>query len=76
MVGDCLGIGDTTVLWPHGMTTTIFDREPLTIEVPGLGRVRVGSGVDGGAESRGDLPKGIDAIPSGCPTDHVIAFYP
>ena len=74
MVGDCLGIDHATVVWPHG--TTISDRDPLTIEVPGLGRVRVGSSVDGGAGDLGDLPKGIDAIPSGCPTEHVIAFYP
>jgi|1186.fasta_scaffold800995_2 hypothetical protein len=74
MVGDCLGIGHATVIWPHG--TTITDRDPLTIEVPGLGQVRVGSGVDGGADGVGDLPKGIDTIPSGCPTRQVIAFFP
>jgi hypothetical protein len=74
MVGDCLGIGHATVIWPHG--TTISDRDPLTIEVPGLGQVRVGSGVDGGADDLGDLPKGIDAIPPGCPTRQVVAFSP
>ncbi len=80
MVGDCLGVeGDgatATVIWPHG--TTVTADEPLTIDVPGVGRVKAGDPIDGGG---GDvdidrLPKGIDAIPSGCPTELVVAFLP
>jgi len=75
MVGSCLGISDTTVFWPHG--TKVVDENPLTIEVPGLGRVTVGNQLTGGADVYVDhLPKGIDAIPSECPTTEVAAFYP
>lgn len=75
MVGDCLGVSDTTVFWPHG--TTVVDDEPLTIDVPGLGRIGVGDQVSGGADAYVDyLPSGIDAIPSGCPTTSVIGFFP
>jgi hypothetical protein len=79
MVGDCLGVeGDgavATVIWPHG--TKIASDDPLTIDVPGLGRVSVGDQVAGGDDVNVDrLPKGNDAIPSGCPTEQVVAFYP
>jgi hypothetical protein len=75
MVGDCLGIQTATVLWPHG--TRIVSDTPLTIDVPGLGRVRVGDHVEGGGvEYVGHLPKGIDSIPSGCPTQQVLGFDP
>lgn len=80
MVGDCLGVeGDgavATVIWPHG--TKIVSPDPLTIDVPGLGRVSVGDQVAGGGGdvSVDRLPKGIDAIPSSCPTEQVVAFYP
>jgi hypothetical protein len=64
------------VIWPHG--TKIATDDPLTIDVPSLGRLRVGDYVDGmgGDEYVDYLPKGIDAVPSGCPTDQVVAFYP
>jgi hypothetical protein len=76
MAGDCLGINGATVIWPHG--TKIATDDPLTIDVPSLGRLRVGDYVDGmgGDEYVDYLPKGIDAVPSGCPTDQVVAFYP
>lgn len=75
VVGACLGINDATVFWPYG--TEVVAENPLTIDVPGLGRVSVGDQVIGGADVYADhLPKGIDAIPSGCPTKDVVAFYP
>jgi hypothetical protein len=89
IVGDCLGINGSavdgaTVIWPHGTTITADD--PLTIEVPGLGSLRVGDGVDGsgdqfvnhrpGQEYVDYLPKGIDRVPTGCRRNQVIAFYP
>lgn len=75
MVGACIGIDDVTVIWPYG--TKIATQHPLTIDVPGLGRLKVGEHADGGADLYGHhLPKRIDAIPSDCPTQRVIAFYP
>lgn len=75
MVGRCLGLNDATVIWPHG--TKVVSDDPLTVDVPGLGRLRIGDEVGGGADVYGDhLPEGIDAIPSGCPTEEVVAFYP
>jgi hypothetical protein len=75
MVGHCLGIEGATVIWPYG--TTIVSGDPLTIDVPGWGRVKPGVGVSGGAVAYADsLPKGIDAMPSGCPTTQVLAFDP
>jgi len=73
MVGDCLGINDRTVIWPHG--TEIVAEDPLEIDVPGLGRVGLGDEVTGGAVVYADyLPDGIDAIPPTCPRERVIAF--
>jgi len=89
IVGDCLGIqGATvdgaTVIWPHGTKITADD--PLTIDVPSLGSLRVGDYVGGlgdqfvnhrpGEEYLDYLPKGIDRVPSGCHRNQVIAFYP
>ena len=75
MVGECLGLDDATVIWPHG--TTVVADDPLTIDVPGLSEVTVGDTLTGGADVYADyLPEGIDAIPEGCPTGRVIAFYP
>lgn len=75
MAGDCVGIDGATVVWPHG--TTIVSGNPLTIKVPGLGRVTLGDQVSGGGGDYGvHVPKGIDAIPTGCPTERVVAFYP
>ena len=77
MVGDCVGLNDVTTIWPHG--TVVTSNDPLTIDVPGLGHLTVGDPVSGGADGGGPgplthLPKGIDAIPSGCPTDQVVYF--
>jgi hypothetical protein len=75
LAGGCLGIGGATIIWPYG--TQVSSDDPLTIYVPGLGRLTVGDRVDGGGDEYGDhLPKGIDAVPSDCPTEQVVAFFP
>ena len=89
IVGDCLGINGSavdgaTVIWPHGTKITADD--PLTIDVPGLGSLRVGDAVVGsgdqfvnhrpGQQYIDHLPKGIDRAPTGCRRNQVIAFYP
>ena len=89
IVGDCLGNNDpmikgATIIWPHGTKITADD--PLTIDVPTLGSLRVGDRVDGlgdyfvnhrvGQVNLDYLPKGIDRVPSGCHRNQVIAFYP
>ena len=74
LVGDCLGIGGNTIIWPYG--TEIVSDGPLVVNVPGEGQVTIGDQVTGGASHYGDnLPDGIGAIPSGCPTD-LFAYYP
>jgi hypothetical protein len=63
------------VIWPQG--TRIASDDPMTIDVPGLGTLTIGDQVAGGGVEYGNrLPEGIDAIPSGCPTDEMVAFYP
>ncbi|MFN8195566.1 MAG: hypothetical protein U0R80_14945 [Nocardioidaceae bacterium] len=80
MAGTCLGItldGTTwTVVWPYG--TKVVDRDPLTIDVPGQGRLSVGTALGGGGlqldVSR--LPEGVDRIPAGCPTSFIFSWFP
>jgi hypothetical protein len=77
MAGHCLGIDGATVIWPHGTKITL--NKPLTIDVPGIGPVKVDDYVSGGASADDPgplraLPKGIDAVPSGCPTDRAVYF--
>jgi hypothetical protein len=74
-VGECLGIDSWTVVWPYG--TTITSEDPLTIDVPGEGRISVGDTVDGGGDvsTNGDSAN-FGAIPSGCPGDRVVEYYP
>lgn len=43
LVGGCLGMGEDVVIWPHG--TEVVQDDPLTIDVPGLGEVRIGQDV-------------------------------
>lgn len=74
LVGNCLGIETTTVIWPYG--TEVVSDDPLTIDVPGLGRVTIGDHVEGGADDYVDqLPSGIDALPSGCFDERLAVFY-
>ena len=42
-VSGCLGVDDTVVVWPHG--TRVVQERPLTVAVPGLGRVGLGDEV-------------------------------
>lgn len=70
-----LGFDGVTVLWPQG--TKIVTDDPLTIQVPGLGRVTSGDSAYGRVDTfaPGHLPEGIGAIPDGCPSE-LIAFFP
>lgn len=74
MAGSCLGIEAGTILWPHG--TKVVSDDPLTIEVPKLGRITVGDRVSGGGSQYARLPKGIEKIPSGCASEEVYTFFP
>lgn len=42
--GGCLGVHDAAVIWPHG--TKVIDDDPVILEVPGNGRVRLGDEVE------------------------------
>ena len=75
MTGRCLGIDRVTVIWPHG--TSVTSEDPLEIDVPGLGRVRLGDHVEGGGYSATEqLPEGISRVPESCPAGRVLAFFP
>lgn len=43
VVGGCLGARGVVVVWPHG--TRVVDTDPLTVDVPGSGRVGPGDEV-------------------------------
>lgn len=77
LAGDCLGINQMAVIWPHG--TTVVDTDPLTITVPGVGSLSVGDHVSGGGAdfSFDHLPDGIDEVPSGCTTSgrRIMEFF-
>lgn len=79
MAGSCLGIDGATAIWPHG--TKITSHDPLTIDVPGLGQLSVGDVVSSGGEPSDPtdtdphLPRGIKAVPSGCPTRGLVYIY-
>jgi hypothetical protein len=75
VVGDCLGAGGYTVVWPHG--TEVVDEDPLTIDVPGEGEVTLGDEVslpggyvsesDGGARTAtGPVQAGGVTVPEDC----------
>jgi hypothetical protein len=77
LVGDCLGIDGRTVIWPHG--TEIVSTDPLEVDVPDFGKLSEGDEFsEAGAEdwSADRLPDGIDALPSGCPGENLIALVP
>ena len=40
LVGDCLGFGGNTIIWPYG--TEIVSDDPLVVDVPGEGQVTIG----------------------------------
>ena len=40
VVGGCLGADGYVIVWPHG--TEVVDEEPLTVDVPDVGRVSLG----------------------------------
>lgn len=40
VVGGCLGASGYVIVWPHG--TDVVDEDPLTVDVPGVGRVALG----------------------------------
>lgn len=75
MVGSCLGIDATTVIWPYG--TKVVSESPVIVDVPGLGHLSPGDTVSGGGEQwTNRLPKGIDALPAGCSGHDVLEFWP
>lgn len=81
LAGDCLGIATKayhqsrhgmkagpgaryTAVWPHG--TKVVSDDPLTIDVPQLGKVRVGDLIGGGVS---DLASPPDGTPKSCPSE-------
>lgn len=74
-VGDCLGLDQTLIIWPPG--TEVIAQEPLTINVPGLGAVKVGDHIEGGGQEYdvSDPPDGLK-IPAGCSSDLLYSFFP
>ncbi len=75
MVGGCLGLDDSVVIWPPG--TRVVSGDPLTIDVPGLGSVAVGDSIGGGGldyEGR-EPPNGLQ-IPPSCEGQSLVSFFP
>lgn len=78
-VGGCLGMGGDVVVWPHG--TRVMDRDPLTLEVPGNGRVQIGQNVRLGGgfvvehDEPGEVPDplvvGSVTVPKSCAKHNV-----
>lgn len=81
LVGDCLGIGDAVAFWPKG--TKVVSEDPLTIDVPGEGKVTVGDTVQGAggshstaSDSEVDSSKPELPIPASCPSTSWVDFRP
>ncbi|MFN8196257.1 MAG: hypothetical protein U0R80_18480 [Nocardioidaceae bacterium] len=74
VVGTCLGVEDTVVIWPPG--TEVANDDPLTVDVPGLGEVGVGDRIQGGAVERDpeEPPDGLE-IPEGCTGHGLVSFW-
>jgi hypothetical protein len=73
VVGGCLGTDGYVVVWPHG--TEVVDEDPLTIDVPGAGRVALGDDVSLGGgfvlehtstDHDGPLETGDVTVPAAC----------
>lgn len=73
--GKCLGIDSAVTIWPP--ETRIVSDEPLVIEVPGLGRIKVGDRIKGGgyASKPSKPPSGIQ-VPSSCQNRSLFSFFP
>ena len=75
VVGNCVGVADTVVIWPHG-TKLVGDRE-LRIEVPGVGtyalgdQVSVGGGVAFEPPAHSTLVVEGVTVPASC-AQHVV----
>ena len=78
-VSGCLGVDDTVVVWPHG--TKVVEEHPLTVAVPGLGRVGLGDQVKLGGgvaldqypspHTAGDVDIAGVTVPAACTTHNV-----
>ena len=78
-VSGCLGVDDTVVVWPHG--TRVVQERPLTVAVPGLGRVGLGDEVKLGGgvaldqypapHTVGDVDIAGVTVPAACTTHNV-----
>jgi hypothetical protein len=78
-VSGCLGVDNTVVVWPHG--TRVVQEHPLTVAVPGLGRVGIGDEVELGGgvaldqhpapPTAGDLDIAGVTVPAACTTHNV-----
>lgn len=67
VVGECLGVGDTVVVWPEG--TEVTDARELTVEVPGYGTFALGDEIElGGGETLGE---DVASLPESCADGYV-----
>ena len=78
-VSGCLGVDDTVVVWPHG--TRVVQERPLSVAVPGVGRVGLGDEVKLGGgvaldqypvpRTVGDFDIAGVTVPAACTTHNV-----
>jgi hypothetical protein len=81
LVHGCVGLTfggnnkTAVVMWPHG--TRWISTKPLAIDVPGMGRVEEGDGLDGGGDHySGRHPmSGVD-VPTTCRNAPLVSFTP
>lgn len=71
MVGSCLGMQGQVIIWPEG--TKLVASDPLTIEVPGFGRVAEGDHIEGA--STHVSPPEDPAMPEDCASTSMSTFF-
>jgi hypothetical protein len=78
VVDGCLGIDDAVAVWPFG--TEVTDRNGPLIDVPGLGKVRVGDHVTGAGGYLSATSEGREGlaptVPDTCKDRSLVAFRP
>ena len=75
VLGGCVGVADTVVIWPHG--TTALDGQELRITVPDLGTFALGDevAIGGGMAQEPPARRGVEvagvSVPAAC-AEHLI----
>lgn len=80
LVDHCVGLefddgSVAVVIWPHG--TRWVSADPLAIDLPGVGRVEEGDGLEGGGDNyEGPHPLPDVDVPPSCQDAALVSFTP